>query len=415
MSTALLLILVIVGAYLAAHVAFEWLARRYLIVSGAEYLLLGFLLGPQVSGAFGPNTIDSFAPFMVLALGWIGVVVGAQFYLPELIRIPRLSYQVAFAEAIATFALLSLTLGAVLVWLVGLSPTEASVPALALGAIGTTSSPSGAGIIARRLGARGPVVRQLQLTTAVEALVAITAFAVLFATLHREPVATPRPPTATEWVVITVAIGLVGGALFHLFLGDERKIDRLFVALAGAIILATGAAAYLRLSPLLPTLIIGATLINTSRNREAIREVLTRLERPLYFVLLIFAGAAWSPGTGAWLTVVLIFLLVRPLIKLGTAAAAAAGNGTLPQLGAGWGRALLGQGGLAVALALDFTTYTDGLFADAVFTAALASVLVTDVAGARLAGGVVRSYESRKLRSIVDTTAAPPAAAREEV
>ena len=34
-----------VGAYLAAHVAFGWLARRYLIVSGAEYLLLGILLG----------------------------------------------------------------------------------------------------------------------------------------------------------------------------------------------------------------------------------------------------------------------------------------------------------------------------------------------------------------------------------
>ena len=48
MSAALILVLVVAVAYLAAHVAFDWIARRFLIVSGAEYLVLGILIGPEV-------------------------------------------------------------------------------------------------------------------------------------------------------------------------------------------------------------------------------------------------------------------------------------------------------------------------------------------------------------------------------
>ena len=55
MSEGLILVLVVAASYLAARVAFEWLARRYLIVSGAEYLLLGILLGPQVSRILSPK------------------------------------------------------------------------------------------------------------------------------------------------------------------------------------------------------------------------------------------------------------------------------------------------------------------------------------------------------------------------
>ena len=48
------------------------------------------------------------------------------------------------------------------------------------------------------------------------------------------------------------AIGLVAGWLFHLFLGDERSPDRLFIAMAGAVVLTTGAANYVGMSALFP-------------------------------------------------------------------------------------------------------------------------------------------------------------------
>lgn len=396
MSTGLILILVVAGAYLAAHVAFEWLARRFLVVSGAEYLLLGILLGPQVSGLMGASVVDEFAPFMTLALGWIGAVIGTQFHLPQLVRIPGRVYHIGLIEAVLSLVVVSGLMAGLLAWLFDLPAGEVLMPAIALGSIATASAPSGIALASRRLARRGPVVRQLEVATAMDAFVAIAAFGLLLCVAHVAPAGPVRAPTATEWAVISVGIGCVGGSLFHLFLGGERKIDRLFVSLAGAIILASGAAAYLRLSPLLPAMLIGAILVNTSRNREEIKQALASVERPLYFVLLIFAGAAWRlPGAGAWPLVVLVFLIARVVAKVGSASLAARLGGVLPELGTNWGRGLLGHGGLAVAIALNYLIHDSARLPSIVFTATVASVLLTDISSARLVQSTVRQYIRR--------------------
>lgn len=382
--------LVVIGAYLAAHVAFEWLGRRFLLVSGAEYLLLGILVGPQVSGLIQTDVMGGFAPFMTLALGWIGTVVGAQFFLPALARLEGGHFRIALLEAVFTLALVTGVMVYLLAALSGSAALEVLLPAVALGAVATASAPSGIALVTRRMGRDNPRARQLEVTTAVDAAVAVVAFGLLLSLVHETPRVLPRAPTPAEWALISVGIGVVGGALFHLFLGGERKVDRLFVALAGAVILASGAAAYLRLSPLLPALIIGAMLANTLGNRGEFREVLGRVERPLYFVLLIFAGAAWRPGAGGWLVPVAVFLMVRGGAKVAGGALAAALERALPALGAGWGRALLGQGGLAIAIGLNYRLLETAPLADLVFTAAIVSVLLTDVTSARFAGAVLQ-------------------------
>lgn len=413
MSSTFSLILVAAGAYLAAHVAFGWLARRYLIVSGAEYLLLGILLGPQVTGVISASVFSGFAPFLTLSLGWIGTLVGAQFYLPNLVRYRAPVYRIAFFEAMATFAVVAGVMTFLLGWLFHMPPEHALSPAVVLGAIATASSPAGIGLVAQRVG-MGAIVRQLQMTTAIDALVAVTAFGLLLSIDHPAPAGVARPPTPTEWAVITVAIGVVGGTLFHLFLGEERKIDRLFISLAGAIILASGAAAYMRLTPLLPAMLIGAILINTSGSRREIAQVLVSMERPIYFVLLIFAGAAWQPSNRAWILPVIGYLLVRVATKTGAAYLSARVNQALPALGPLWGRALWGQGGLAVAIGLNYLQHEFSVLANVVFTAAIVSVLLTDLVSARVAESVVRSARERLDTQIPNSYVVAPPVGTEE-
>ena len=399
MTSGLVLVLVVVGAYLAAHVAAEWLARRFLIVSGAEYLLLGILLGPQLANVIRPGVVDGFAPFLTLGLGWVGALVGAQFFLPDLLRLQPALYRVAFGEATLTFLALTATTGLLLVTGLDVPIERAMVAAAALGAIGTASAPSGIAMASRGVGQGAELVRQLQVNTAVDGLVAITAFGVLMSLAHTgQPVAV-RPLTPTEWVVMSFAIGIGGGVLFHLFLGPEKSIDRLFIALSGALILASGAAAYLRLSPLLPTMLVGLVLVNTSRSREAVRLVLTRVERPLYFILLIFAGAAWQPGREGLLVVVAAFLGARLLIKLAAARLAARAAGTLPALGPMWGTGLFGHGGLALALGLSYQLLDSSALGSMVFTATIVSILLTDLLSARLVRRVVVGYGERMRRA----------------
>lgn len=390
MTPALALTLVVVGSYLAAHIAFDWLGRRLLIVSGAEYLLLGILLGPQVSDVVSPQLVAAFAPVTALALGWMGAIIGSRFRLRALVRVPGAIYNVAFAESLITLWVVTGLSFFLLRWLFELSSVRAIGPALALGAFATASADAGIEFAARRHGGHGPVVMQLRTSAAVNAFVAICTFGILLAANHPDSASLERALTPTEWTVISIAIGAVGGALFHLFVGGETRVDRLVISLGGVVILVSGAATYLRLSPLLSAMFFGAMLVNTSRQREEIIAVLARVERPLYFVLLIFAGATWRPSAqGAWVLPVLLFVVARAMSKIGGARLAARMNDMLPVLGPGWGRALLGQGGLVIALALNYL-YQDTLaLPNVVFTAAVVSVLLTDVVSGRLASSVL--------------------------
>ena len=400
MPAALILILAVAVAYLAAHVAFDWLAKRFMLVSGAEYLLLGILLGPHVSGILSAQTMSGFAPLITLALGWIGAIVGTQFYLPALVRIPARTYRLGFLEAILTAFMVG-GVGAALMWLItGRGDIMQSIaPALALGAIAAVSAPAGIEVVTRKIGGqREPIVLQLQVATAMDALVGIVTMGLLFCIFHPNDTIAARGITPTEWAVITLGIGVVGGTLFHLFLGGETNVDRLFISLAGAIILASGAAAYLHLSPVLTSMVVGAVLVNTSGgSRPVIADTLAKSERPFYFVLLVFAGASWDPSTVAWWwAVVLAFLVTRVVGKIGTARLGARVNDALPDLGPDWGFALLGQGGLAIALGLDYSRFNAAVLPHAVFTAAIVSVLFTDVGSARIIHAVMSRLRWRR-------------------
>ncbi|MGI9089539.1 MAG: hypothetical protein ACR2GG_00390 [Gemmatimonadaceae bacterium] len=401
MSPALTLVILVAGAYLAARVAFEWLGRRFLIVSGAEYVLLGILLGPQVSGLLGRTVLQSFEPITTLALGWMGAIIGTRFYLAELVAVPGITYRLAFVESLLTLlTVFGVEMAAMT--LLGFSPGRVWIPALAMGAIATASSTAAVNMIGERLGKereRGserPLLVQLSVSTTVNAFVAVIAFGILLSMHHPDPYVMDRPITPTEWMAIAIGVGVVGGSLFYLFLGSEQHEDRLLIALGGAVILVSGAAAYLSLSPLVVGLFFGIILVNTAENREEVTAVLESVDRPLYFVLLVIGGATWRPSTEPWaLAVVVLFLAARAAGKIGGARLAARANGALPVLGNDWGQALLGQGGLALALAINYQYQQVPIGSGLVFTAAVVSVLLTDFISARLMRSAVVSAEQQ--------------------
>ncbi len=386
----MLLVLLVVLGYLAARFAVDWLARHALVVSGAEYLVLGLLLGPRGTGLLGADALEGLKPFFTLALGWMGASVGFRFWLPVLTRTPGMLYRLAFVESLLTAVLV----GGSGWWLLiraAVDPIAATLPAAVLAAVAVSSSLQGARIAAKSLGRRNLAVRQLEVAAAIDALLAVVIVSVALALFHRPVGVLIREPTPTEWIVISLAVGLVGGWLFHLFLGDERSPDRLFIAVAGAVVLTTGAANYIGMSALLPGFLLGFILVNTTRQRDLVGELLTKVDRPLYFLMLVCAGALWAPAATDVFVPVLVFLALRLVGKVGGAWIGARANGVLDAFGPRWGFALIGQGGLAIAIALDYSLSPSAVLPNLVFTAALCSVLLTDIFSARLARDVVAS------------------------
>ena len=226
--------------------------------------------GPQVTGLFTPAAIEAFQPIAILGIGWMGITAALPLRLQRLVRVPAVHYRLALVEAIATLALV--TAGAVSALHVAFEVDMATAGAcVVLGAIAVASTPAGLDVAygdqrhdSRR---RAPVLQQIEVANGMDAFLSVLAFGIMIAMMHVAAPVMIRALTTTEWVVVTLGIGAVGGTLFHLFLGNERSPDRLFISLGGAVILTSGAAAYLNLSPTLAAFVMGVILVNSCVTR----------------------------------------------------------------------------------------------------------------------------------------------------
>jgi Kef-type K+ transport system membrane component KefB len=182
-----------------------------------------------------------------------------------------------------------------------------------------------------------------------------------------------------------VLLGVVMGVVFHFFLGDEDDENHLFLAFTGIIVFASGAAWYLQLSPLLVSLVLGMVRGNTSRHARRVLPVILRTHKPMVLLLLIFAGALWTPVHWPAFVLALLYISVRILGKLTGGWLAALSIG--PAVRRDLGRGLLGHGEVAVAMALNLRLVYQGPYVDWVFTAVLVSMVVNELWSARLLKG----------------------------
>ena len=402
MQTTLAALAVLTAGYLLAYLLFDRLRDRYGYVGGAEYVLLGVLLGPHVTGLLDAGRVQDLTPIVSLAIGWLGMLLGTYFRLPTLALLSPDHVRIAFGEAVATFMA---ALGPLLLlfrYLAGHGWTDAAVQAVTLAAVATLSSPAAVDALVARARLRLPILPVLQLTARIDALIGVVAFGLILAIVHRGDVQPGvRPPTATEWAVINLAVGVASGVLFHLFLGpregsSEAGADsRLFVALAGAIVVASGASYYLNLSPLYTNLVLGFILANSGGAHRDVTRLLLVTERPVYLALLVFAGAAWTPESVDLLFLAPAFVLVRLAARfLGarvTAELVAPPTLRAPRLA----RGLLAQGGLAVAMAVNYTQVRPDLNPRLILSAALLSVLLFEIGAGREGASLVEGLEPR--------------------
>jgi hypothetical protein len=159
--------------------------------------------------------------------------------------------------------------------------------------------------------------------------------------------------------------------------------------------LASGMAGYLGLSPLVAGAIAGALLTNLPFERMGeLRETILQLERPLYLVFLLVAGALWDPTAWQGWLLVPVFVLARVGAKVaGADIAVRVGPAELPDART-LGLALSPQSPIAIATIVSFATLTLGSHATFVpwmMTAVIGGAVLTELtvqAIARLRGGL---------------------------
>lgn len=398
-NEVLILIAAVGAAWLIAHFVVGWLQDRFLFTTGSEYMLIGVLLSPAafggLAGAFGweasppvsETTLTQLYPIMELAIGWVGLLYGAQLNVKRLFSARDGSLSLSVLSSLVCFVVVAPLCFVVLsaVPLGDLASTSDLVLAsVTLASVGAVTSPSVLDLVQRQFGARGPTTQMLRQALRLDELLAIAAFGMVFCVFHTRSTVLEHEVTAVEWYLASVLLGLLLGGLFHFFIGKEHNAEKQFLAFVGITVFAAGAAYYLELSGLLVNMVVGVTMVNvTGSSSDEVLLTLERTRRPMYILLLFFAGAVWVPVGWMGFALAAGYLVLRNAgVFLGGFVASVAQG---PRTRRDMGRALLGQGELAVAMALNFMlVFQDRELAEVVFTAVLVSVLANELWSTRL-------------------------------
>lgn len=399
MNLTLLLVLVVIFSFAIGHFLTRY-ASRFVTLSGAEYILVGVLIGPHFPWKLVSDAaIVKLGPVFALLLGLVGFVIGLRGHA----RDRRLDVAlVGYVSALLVLLTVAAAALPVLRWLKPVDEASADFVvnwvvlrawgylvevhfaathlwvALGLGASACVASPMLVSSMRARSAASGRVTALLESTARASQVLAALVLGFVLATARATEAAGRFSLTVAEWELAAVGLGVVSGLLFGLFVGRENEPSRIFLATIGLVTFASGVGAALGISPLFVTLLAAVTVSITSRDAERVHHQLERLQHALFVLLMIFAGTLWDPVRGwAWALPVGYVLLRFVARRVWTAvcnklfleervATRRLGNG------------LLSQGTLAVAIGMNFAIRFPE-FASLILTTVLVGTLLSDL------------------------------------
>jgi len=303
-------------AYAAGHPVVQRLEARLrisqVVTAGFPFVFIGLVASMDSVGILSERVLDSIGPVMPLGLGFIGFAVGFRIDVKRIEDVPAGLGQAFVLTTLLPFVLIVVAAGVLLALTDGLTPDAYFVrDALLLATAGAMTARTVPSLLERR-GAEPEVVERTVRIIQLEELVAFTGLIAVAAFFRpHEPVLGWNLP-GFGWVFVTLGIGSALGIIIYALMNVAGGRNETNVVTLGAIALAAGAAASLRLSPLVVCFIAGALVANLPGDFKADMKVaIGRLERPIYLVFLMIAGARWDVGAWEGWVLMGLFVLAR--------------------------------------------------------------------------------------------------------
>ncbi len=378
MNSIVTLLVLVAAAYAVSFVLSQKSRRSYGLVSGAEFLAIGIVVGPSGLGFLSEALLEAAAPAMAAAAGWLGLRLGLRLLQTArclgheallLLIEPLVSAGCIFGLVYGANALLGLSLSTPVCW--------------ALAAVGAPSTRSGVLWVLDR-GARGPLTTRLQGLTQIDDTVSVLLLGALFAAMPLSG----NGLGAWEKLGATVALGLTLAGMATVLIGRERLRSAIaWLALLGLSALGTGLSLRLGISSVAVAALFGSGLGATCRHASEVEALTEATERPLIQVLLVLLAAQLSFDTRLVFVAVLIAALRMAAKLLGGSVLhlLRRDSGADPWMGA----ATLSCGGLTTAMVLSLGQAL-GADAQLLLWAFVACSLLGDLLGSRMLVALLR-------------------------
>ncbi len=309
------LVILLTLAYLAGNQRVVRLEQRLrisqVITAGFPFVLFGLIAHMDGVGILSDPILREIRPLLPLGLGWIGFTIGFRFDLRRLENLPEGVGTALVLTTILPFLAVVGVTSLLFGLLDGVGDTTFLRDAILLATAGAMTARTVPALISTR-GAEPAAVDRVTRIIKLEEVIAFVGL-ILVASFFRpdEALVGWRVP-AVGWVFVTLGVGtILGGLVFALMRSISGTAETLVVIL-GSICFAAGMASYLRISPIVVCFIAGALLANLPGTwKDQIGGALTRLERPIYLIFLVIAGAYWRVDQWQGWVLMLLFVGTR--------------------------------------------------------------------------------------------------------
>jgi hypothetical protein len=354
--TLLIIVFLVFSGYRLTfrHFRLPPFARRFYL-TGIEFLLLGLLLGPQFLNLMDVETQKGLAPLSALLLGWIGLLFGFQFEIKKLRRFPLEFFLAAILEGLVTLVMVFAAVYLTMLFCFDIPDSLTMVVAITLAAAGGCTAQTGLAFLSSdAIDKHQHTVKLLRFIASIDGLCPFLIFGLCF--LYN-----PSTDSNSLWLggfwkeIFTSLIGSFGMLLlFNLLISHSRFEKELILVVIGMTMLTSGLASAVKFSPLLTNFFVGFWLVNLSKDKERIYHILMTVEKPAYLLLLVFIGACVRFDS-IWLVfLALVYCLYRVFGKFLAGFLMTPLNPEFKKYPRQLGFGLLAQGGLSLAIFLDF-------------------------------------------------------------
>jgi Kef-type K+ transport system membrane component KefB len=315
------------------------------------YLVAGLLLGKSLSGVITPQMEHSLKVVTEVALSFIALTIGGEFYWIKLKKMGKNVVVITIAQIVATFAMVTIGL-----YLFNMDLAFAML----LGAIASATAPAATVAIVQSLRAKGKFIDYLYGVVALDDAGAVILFGIVFAvatTLLGSSGASVGGIIfgAVMEVVISIVLGILSGFLIHHFTKKMKNSNEILLISLGIILLFTSVAIIKHLSPLLLNMAAGAVLINLSAKNHRIFRILEPLTPPIYALFFVIAGTELQLNIifkTEILTLGIVYIVARAIGKYGGVYLGAVMCKADDKIKTNLGFCMLPQAGVALGLVL---------------------------------------------------------------
>jgi Kef-type K+ transport system membrane component KefB len=331
------------------------LARALKVPEVTGFILAGIMVGPSVLNWLSNRNIETLHVMSQVALGMILFSVGSALDISHFRSMGRRIAVITGIEAVLTGTLVSVCMLALgLPWQV----------VLLLGCISMSTAPAATMMVLREHNSSGPLTDMIVAVVALNKIVVLVAFSVVatIIVLAQGMDGTQGVLSTIGWSAFwliwelagSISLGYLVGLMLAGWGSKLTEHGEAQILLAGSVLLCVGVSLLLDLSPLISSMVVGATVVNLSGSSRRLAAALSRFDPPIYAAFFVIAGAGidldrlTSLGAAG-----IAFILARGTGKILGFRLGCGHSGLPPRVGVLLGFSMLALADLAVGLTVE--------------------------------------------------------------